>query len=203
MDREPGERELYFAETEPEKRLRHLEKWEQDSPGEAVRFARQLWQERYTDPKKPDRMVDNWLWKCVYLPGLFKRQNVSRKAFRTELDRTIHELHLESGENLGKDLREVLYLEFRNMAARYLETCRGSRYASRYFGLMKAEEKDKQEKAAEEFWMMSRGLALISGKKTEMKLFSEALEAELEDFAPDYRETYRSLDARFLAKNRS
>ena len=56
----------YYAELIPERRLEILEALTADNRD----FRRQLYRERYQDPKRPDCVVDNWLWKCLYLPGL-------------------------------------------------------------------------------------------------------------------------------------
>ena len=186
----------YFAELEPVRRLELLEQWEALSSGEEVRFARLLFQERYSDPKHPGRQVDNWLWKCVYLPGMFRRRP-SKKAYLREIEQSLKELHLDQVEAAGKEARDVLRLEFMNMARRYLSTCASENYGSSWFGLKKANAEQKKEKAAKDIWMMSRGLAVTSGKEAEMRLFCEALEEELRAYFPYYRPVYDEMEKQY------
>ena len=184
----------YFAELEPDVRLDIL-----DADGKAdaeAAFLRKLYRERYRDPKDPERMVDNWLWKFVYLPGLYKKRRVSKTAFKTEVERTLNELHLN--DRLTETEAQALHWEYRNAARRFLGTCLGDRYGSRLFGLKKASVTEKKEKAAAELWMMSRGIALASGKTVTMEPFAEALSEELALFYPDYRKVYDQLEQGLL-----
>ena len=57
---------------------------------------------------------------------------------------------------------------------------------------------EKKEKASEELWMMSRGIALASGKTVTMALLVEALNDELAGFYPDYRKVHDRLEQQFL-----
>ena len=184
----------YFAELEPEERLNILQA--AGNSGEETSFLTRLYEERYRDPKHPERTVDNWLWKFVYLPGLFKKRGVSKKAFLNETERTLEELHLN--DRLTAAEAELLYWEYRNAARRFLGTCLGDRYGSRLFGLKKASLTEKKEKASEELWMMSRGIALASGKTVTMALLVEALNDELAGFYPDYRKVHDRLEQQFL-----
>ena len=194
MDGTDAFRAKYFAEKDPEVRLGLLESSGDKEPEAA--FLAGLYKERYSDPRNPERKVDNWLWKFVYLPGLYKKRNISKSAFQKEAGLTIKELHLD--ENLTGEQRELLYLEFRNAAHRYLSTCNGDRYGSRLFGLKKATPEEKKEKAAEELWMMSRGIALATGKTVSMGLFQKALFDELEDYFPGFRTVCDRLEQQFF-----
>ena len=186
--------ENYFTELEPDVRLDILNA---DGKADAeAAFLRKLYQERYRDPKHPERMVDNWLWKFVYLPGLYKKRRVSKTAFRTEVERTLDELHLK--DRRTETEAQSLYWEYRNAARRFLGTCLSDQYGSRLFGLKKASITEKKEKAAAELWMMSRGIALTSGKTVTMEPFIEALSEELALFCPDYRKIYAHLEQELL-----
>lgn len=56
--------------------------------GKVEDFCRTLYQERYTHPKQPGRKVGNWLWKFVYLPGLYKRRRfLGKGAMKQEMRR--------------------------------------------------------------------------------------------------------------------
>ena len=184
----------YFDELEPDVRLEILNA--AGDSGAETSFLKKLYQERYRDPKHPERMVDNWLWKFVYLPGLYKKRRVSKTAFKTEVERTLDELHLN--DRLTETEAQALHWEYRNAARRFLGTCLGDRYGSRLFGLKKASVTKKKEKAAAELWMMSRGIALASGKTVTMEPFAEALSEELALFYPDYRKVYDQLEQGLL-----
>ena len=191
----------YYEELDPGKRLSIYTSLE-DSESPLDNFRRDLYRQRYNDPKHPDRRVDTWLWKLVYLPGLYKRRVLLKNPLRHEMESTVKELHLEHPENLPEDQREALYLEFCNTARRYLSTCGGERYASRFMGLKKATEEEKRKQACEEIWMASRGLALTVGLEDQMKLWSDALYKELLEYDPSARKHYEELEEQFREKYR-
>ena len=184
----------YFSELDPEKRMLIFNDTVKETDAEAA-FIANLYTERYRDAKDPDRKVDNWLWKFVYLPGLYKKRRISKSAFRNETERTLRELHLDG--TASENEKQLLYLEYRNAARRYLGTCGSRRYGSRLFGLREASPEEKKEKACEELWMISRGIALASGKETAMAPFIEALRAELSVFYPGYDAVYERLEKTF------
>ena len=57
----------YFLELDPARRGKLLDRLI-DAGAETTAFCHRLYQERYRDKKDPDKQVDNWLWKLVYLP---------------------------------------------------------------------------------------------------------------------------------------
>ena len=184
----------YFSELDPEKRMLIFNDTVKEIDAEAA-FIASLYAERYRDAKDPDRKVDNWLWKFVYLPGLLKKRRISKSAFRNETERTLRELHLDG--TASENEKQLLYLEYRNAARRYLGTCGSRRYGSRLFGLREASPEEKKEKACEELWMISRGIALASGKETAMAPFADALRDELSAFHPGYETIYARLEKNF------
>lgn len=186
----------YFDELDQRKRLEIFN----DLAGrgdEAAAFCRTLYDERYTDPRHPDRKVDTWLWKFVYLPGLYKRRKMLRSAMHKELEGTLKELHLDRPEALSEMEKTVLSLEYRNAARRYLSTCRGANYASSLLGLKKATEQEKLDRACEDIWSSSRGLALAAGLEENLRPWCDALYAELLIFDSGSRELYEQLEAGF------
>lgn len=182
----------YFDELDPQKRL-ELFNGLAGKGGEVQTFCRKLYDERYTDPKYPDRKVDVWLWKMVYLPGLYKRHKFLKGAMHKELEATLKDLHLDHPETLSEMERTVLSLEFRNTARRYLSTCRNSNYASRLLGLKKATEQEKLEQACKDIWSASRGLTRAAGLEEDFRLWNEALYTELLVFDPDRQRQYEEL----------
>ena len=185
----------YYDETDPDERWRifcHLAGMGED-PG-LLDFCRQLYKDRYHDPAHPERSADLFLWKCVYLPGLYKRKGLSKKAFRREVEQTLKELHLSDPSALTEGEKQCLYREFRNAARRYLDTCRGDRYGNRFMGLKKASMQEKYKKAGEDIWMMSAGLARAAGEEERMSVWCSALYEELCAFSRAAADRYRELD---------
>ena len=185
----------YFRELDPQKRRKLL----QDLPDleqEALDFCRMLYQQRYTNPKHPDQAADNWLWKFVYLPGLFKRRRFLPGALKKEMQGTLKELHLEHPDDLSGIHKTILYLEFRNAARRYLSTCKGDHYARKFLGLRSATDREKRNQACEDIWMVSKGLARITGQEENLEIWCEALYEELLEYDPDSQKYYEELDAK-------
>ena len=186
---------VYYQELDPEKRLAILNEYaDPENPTDV--FRKKLFSERYEDPKNPKRRVDTWLWKCVYLPGIYKRRRIFVKPLRHEVEQTLKELHLTELEEMSAEQREALYLEYRNAARRYLTTCKGDRYGSSLFGLKKAEEDDQKVLAAEDIWNASLGIARAVGLEEQMKLWCDALYEELLVYDPRAQKRYEELSAK-------
>lgn len=184
----------YFVALDPQERLTvYNETAAEDDPLAA--FLARLYDVRYHDPRRPGQSVDTWLWKFVYLPGLYQKRRVSKRAFHTEVERTLSDLLLDKPHTAAERL--ALYWEYRNAARRFLSTCLGKRYGSRLFGLKEASLAEKKEKASAELWMASRGIARAAGKEQEMSLFCDAVRDELAAFYPNYEEIHKRLEQRF------
>lgn len=160
-------------------------------------FCRTLYRERYQDKKDPERRVDNWLWKAVYLPGLYKKRKMLRKAIANEAEGTLKDLHLEEPDKLSENEKNVLYNEFRNVAKRYLSTCNGVNYGSKLLGMKKASDAEKKKKACEDIWMASRGFALASGEEDRLRLWCDAFYDELMEYYPFGKSYYQELEDNF------
>jgi hypothetical protein len=177
----------YFEILSPrDRRLLFEELTENDAAidEETQEFCRRLYRDRYQDKKDPARRVDNWLWKAVYLPGVYKRRKLIRNAIRNEADGTLKDLHLDDPDALSEAEKTILYHEFRNTAKRYLSTCSGANYGNRLFGLKKASPEDKKKKACADMWMASRGFALAAGEEERLSLWCEAFHDELVKYYP-------------------
>ena len=186
--------EAFYEELDPQKRWDILQELDPNE-SEELAIYRRLFQERYRDPKNPKRWVDNYLWKCVYLPGLYRKRGIPFSGFKREVQQTLKELHLDNPQSLDEEERRALYLEFRNAGRRYLGTCRSDRYASRLMGMKHATWKEKLRRATQDVWFMTRGLARECNAQEEMELFSDALYQELVLFDPDSREIYQEMEA--------
>ena len=161
---------------------------------ETQSFCKMLYRERYQDKKDPERRVDNWLWKAVYLPGVYKRRKLIRKAIGNEVKGTLQDLHLEDPDALSENEKLILYHEFRNVAKRYLSTCNGVNYGNKLFGLKKAADADKKKKACEDIWMASRGFALAAGEEERLGLWCDAFYDELMKYYPEGKYYFNELE---------
>ncbi len=185
----------YYENLEPEERGRILEEiiaCEEDDG--ANDFRRQLYKERYTDPKDEKRSVDNFLWKCVFLPGLYRKRRFLFGNVKKECVRTAEEMHLLELERLSEAEKNALYWEFRNAVGRYLMTCQGDRYGKRLFGMKSASKDQKQISACEDVWMMSRGIARTSGLENEMRIFCDAAHDELMSWFPQGEQVCKRME---------
>ena len=177
----------YFDELDPAKRKELLDEIEQDNPG----FLRELYKKRYEFRRKPDRIADLWLFKCVYLPGLYRRKFLKKATLR-ELNLTIDEFHLR--EDLDASQREALYLEMCNAVRRYLSTCRSAKYASSFFGLKKASDDEKLQRTTEDIFKMSLGLARVFHLEKELELWCKACFDELVAFDSSCEKRFLELE---------
>lgn len=180
----------YYHETDPEKRKLILDElYDQNDPCDE--FRRQLYMDRYVDPKHPNEKRDLWLFKCVYFPGLYSKRNFLSKSLKKEMSAAVSELHLDHPEELSEEMQHILYREFRNTAARYIMACRGARYGSSLFGLKKATPEGRLKKLGHEIWVMSKGLAQSADMEQQMSIWCRAFYDELLEQEPSCQEYYK------------
>ena len=183
----------YFTEIEPKKRLIILDSLPED---EAVNFLRELYNDRYSDHEGKGRKdIDWWLWRCICLQQLYSKGKIFRKARIREIEKILNELQMNDKE---KNHETFLYHEYKNLARRYLSTCRHSNYASRLMGLHRANDEEKVIQACADIWQMSKGIAksVDADVEEKMTLWNEAFRDELMNFDPLCREEYLRLDSR-------
>ena len=177
----------YFAELEPKKRKELLDGLTDERAG-MLSFARKLFQARHTDKKRSGREVDNWLYKFVYMPQMYQKQSFFRRSVRKDMEANLRELQLDGA--LTDEEQLVLYHEFRNVARRYLDTCRDAGYASSLMGMKRATKEQQTAKACEELWIISSGLPRQAGMEKEFALWKQALYDEVCAFDPDCPDLY-------------
>ena len=186
----------YFRELSPTDRKRMFEAIvEEGTIDENVKeFCELLYEERYQDAKNPEKKVDNWLFKLVYLPGLYKKRRIFKRGFKREIEATLFDLHLDDADSLDEMESTILYLEYRNAAKRYLSTCESDGYASTMLGLKKAGPEEKKYQACEDIWLASRGFAIAAGEEERLRLWCNALLDELTQYDSSLKKLYEDMD---------
>lgn len=180
----------YYEELEPKKRLEILNTFH-DFDG--LEFLRSLYQDRYSDhDNKGRKNIDWWLWRCLCLQILCNKGNFFRKSRDREVRVILSELHINDTEESHK---KFFYHEYRNLAGRYLSTCRDSEYACQFLGFKKATEKEKIFRACKDIWQMSEGISKSVKAENQMSLWCKAFYDELMCFDPLCFEEYKKLSA--------
>lgn len=183
----------YFREMSPRDRRLMFEEIE-GLDEETSEMCRKLYKARHTDPKDPEHVVDNWLWKMVYLPGLYSKKFFFRAGIKSEADRTVKDLMLEDTSAYSDLEKTILYLEFRNVAKRYLSTCGNENYASKMLGLRKAGPDEKKIKAAEDIWGASVGFAEAAKEEEKLEIWCAALRDELFQYDAISKKHFEALE---------
>ena len=184
--------ENYYRELDPKKRLEILNALPENSE---IEYLHRLYHERYSDhDNKGRKNVDWWLWRCVCLQQLYGRGGFFRKFRNREVVAIIDELQLNDTD---ESHRKILYSEYRNLAGRYLSTCRHANYASSFMGFKRADDDEKALRACKDIWEMTRGVAKSENVEEIMRPLCRAFYDELITFDPICREEYERLDAKF------
>ena len=181
----------YYDELDPKRRLEILNKISENEIF-SLDFLHHLYTERYSDhDNKGRKNVDWWLWRCICLQQLYSKGKFFKKFRDSEVEKILNELQMNDKE---KNHEIFLYHEYRNLARRYLSTCRHSNYASRFMGFQRASDEEKIMQACADVWQMSKGIARSAGVEEKMLLWNEAFRDELMNFNPLCREEYSRLN---------
>ena len=139
--------------------------------------------------------MDRWLLRCVTFPVLYDQRRRASRGLRKAAAEAVTELFLD--RPLSGPERRALELEFRNTARRYLSTCSDPRYASRLLGLRKATPAQQRERACEDIWKASRGIARAAGAEEALRPWCDALYDALLAYDPKAKALYEALDRSF------
>ena len=173
----------YFNELDPAKRLELLDALTDD---EDTQLLRRLYSERYIKEK------DHWLWRAICLQMLYGQWRLFKSSRNKEARGILRELHTE-------DDNCFLYHEYRNVARRYLSTCKCSGYASSLMGLKTASDDEKIIKACLDIWQMSEGIARQENLRDNMKLWIKAFYDELVNYSSICRQEYERLCKHYIS----
>lgn len=183
-----GELVPYYSEIDPQKRLVILDSL---PDCEAVNFAREVYNDRYSDHENKGRKnIDWWLWRCICLQILYGRGNFFRRFRDREIDTITNELRMNDTD---ESHAPYLYHEYRNTARRYLSTCSSPGYASKFMGFKQASEDEKILKACADIWQMSEGISRVAGNTGKMRLWIAAFRDEIEEYHEICRDEYEKL----------
>lgn len=172
----------YFSELDPAGRLEILNAMQDD---EDSQYLHRLYSERYRDNK------DVWLWRAICLEMLYGQWRLFKSSRNKEVRGILKELHADNDSH-----HEFIYHEYRNVAGRYLSTCKSSGYASSLMGLKQATDDEKVIKACQDIWQMSEGIARQENLRDNMQLWIKALYDELINYDPLCKLEYSRLSSK-------
>ncbi len=181
----------YYEVTSPEKRLKLYETLSSENPddgGNALR--KKLFENRHLDKKKKVKEIDRGLWQLLSMQVNIKSEISSLKVAKKEIDAALRCLGVDDAKKGGEVEKGVVYWEIRNIAKRYLETCQAPGYARKLFGIMDSSEEEKIDKTVNDIFMLARMIPERYRLEDDMKIFTDALEAELGLFSEEAAKLY-------------
>ncbi len=104
----------YYEETDPDKRRKCLEKYESDpaaASDPACQYRRDLYEARFTDPKKPGRIVDRFLWNLMSFSVIQKTPGLFPKHHKKEVLSAMRNMQLDERPLNEPVCEDALYRE--------------------------------------------------------------------------------------------
>ncbi len=183
----------YYEILDPKERRKIL--LDLSDPADALDdFRKSLFDKRFDIVSENAPYRDMWLFKCVYLPGIYRKRGILKRPLIKEMKDAYVELFPDHPESMTEDEKTLLYREFKNTAARYLSTCQNDGYGRTMLGLKKSTQEEKRKRACREIWQMSVGLSLTAGMTEQFELWIDALRDALFEVFPDTRSCYEELE---------
>lgn len=165
----------YYREEDPARRHRQLEEMCMLEPDDgANRFRLWLYEARYTDPARPGRMVDRFLFQCVNFVSLYNSARIFRRSAAKEVRGNLVRMGFDEVRSYGEAGEKALYWELRNAVARYFKTCESASYGRSLFGIVGAGG-GRADRVCRDAWQMSLGLSRSTGLVEEMALWNRAV----------------------------
>lgn len=171
----------YYEETDPDKRRKCLEKYESDpaaASDPACQYRRDLYEARFTDPKKPGRIVDRFLWNLMSFSVIQKTPGLFPKHHKKEVLSAMRNMQLNERPLNEPVCEDALYRELRNAVRRFFSTCSDSSYAGGFFGLIPAKPEKRNAQCCIDIWSFSCGISRLLGLEQEMALLCRAANDE-------------------------
>lgn len=170
----------YYEELDPVQRKKHLEALSEaaGSDDALLDYRKQLFSYRYTDPKNPGRMVDNYLMSLLTFLYLFRNSFVFPKRFIRETQKQMRDMEQDERVHMDDAYAEAYSLEVRNAVRRYFSTCTSASYHKKLFGTTTSSAEEKEKQRCIDTWRMSTGIAERLGMQKEMELFCKAVAEE-------------------------
>lgn len=181
----------FYQELEEEQRrelYQQITAEHEDDGANALR--RQLMDNRYRDPKKPDKKVDKGVWEMVVMPAYMHGVVAFKASVRKQIEASL--AHLGINAETGNDpvLASAVYWEIRNIARRFYATCQSPQYGRKWFGMQESSWDEKQMRAAKDVCTMAELVPETFGMKAEMEIFSRAVVDEFYEVSKDARKIY-------------
>ena len=172
--------ENYYEELDPDKRRALLDEYLSGAPSEdpAAEYRKVLFDYRYTDPKDPERRVDNYMWALLSLMYTHRGSVIFPQRNVKEVRRIMKDLEQDERVHTDECFAEAFMLEVRNAVRRYFDTCKSDNYHKKLFGMTHSSSDEKEKQRCIDTWKMSAGLAQRVGLEDEMSLFNRAVAEE-------------------------
>ena len=172
--------ENYYEELDPDKRRVLLDEYLSGAPSEdpAAEYRKVLFDYRYTDPKDPERRVDNYMWALLSLMYTHRGSVIFPHRNVKEVRRIMKDLERDERVHTDECFAEAFMLEVRNAVRRYFDTCKSDNYHKKLFGMTHSSSDEKEKQRCIDTWKMSAGLAQRVGLEDEMSLFNRAVAEE-------------------------
>lgn len=165
----------YYGITDPVKRREFLDELLVEY-GIEYEFARELYDIRFRDKKRPQSEVDRYLYSAIVFLSVERAGGIFKKGHIKEIKKCLSDMGCDLADTEQKKC--LLYWEMRNAMKRYYETCNSPSYRRKFFGIVKSSDSEKRYFRLYESWHMSVGVSEKYGLKDEMSLWNSAVRAE-------------------------
>ena len=172
--------ENYYEELDPDRRRVLLDEYLSGSPSDdpAAEYRKVLFDYRYTDPRDPERRVDNYMWALLSLMYTHRGSVIFPQRNVKEVRRIMKDLEQDERVHTDERFAEAFMLEVRNAVRRYFDTCKSDNYHKKLCGMTHSSSDEKEKQRCIDTWKMSAGLAQRVGLEDEMSFFNRAVAEE-------------------------
>lgn len=184
----------YYQEIDEKKREAILEELLASVPDDGANALRkQLFVNRYNDPKKPGKRVDRGVWEMVVIPSFLSGFITTKGRTRQFIETSLTNLGINQEIKMDDVLISAVYWEIRNIARRFYASCQSPRYARKFFGMTESTWEEKQVRCGRDVWLMAEVVPEKFGMRREMKIFSDAVVDEFALVSDQAEEIYQDI----------